>query len=513
MSSRSKNSIINLFVGGGAQIVFLLASFIGRSIFINLLNVDYLGVNGLFTNVLTILSFSELGISSALIFSMYKPAKENDTEKLAALLKIYKIAYRTIFAIIIVLGLVLMPFIGFFVNGETKIIEDIRLVFILYVGHTAATYAFSYRTSILTVYQKDYIVTAVQKLTSVVLIVIQLIVLYFVRNYYLYLSLSIVFTILGNVILHIFVGKKYFNIIKCPARKLDLLEKRRIKSDIGSIFFYKIGNVSLNATDNIIINALISISTVGIGSNYTMIFNGVQTVIDKAFYGMASSLGNLNAGDDVERKKRVFNELTTFVYWMYGLFSIGLALLINDFVSLWVGDDYLFSEYWTVLALAASFYVFGVNLVASNFRTTMGFFKEARLAPAIAAVLNIILSILLGKMIGLCGIFFATAISRLLTFGLFDPIIVFKKGLKEDVKKYYIKLLLFTALTIGIGVVCCFFVSLISLSGLLGFIAKGCVVFFLGNLLYFAFLFKTSGFKGLIQRLISLRQKRKAPNA
>lgn len=506
-TSKTKNSFINMLVGGGAQILYIFSTFIARTIFIKLLNIDYLGINGLFTNILTILSFSELGISSALVYSMYKPAKNNNNKLISSLLNLYRKAYNIIAFVILFFGCILIPFIPKLINGDIKIVENITIIYVLFLLHTVASYLFSYRKSLFTIFQKDYIITAVDRGILIGMTIIQLVFLYYTRNYYIYLFISIITVLLINVTLHVKAGERYAEIIKIKPLPIPVIEKQVIISNVRNIFFYKIGNISLNATDNIVVNALINISTVGLNANYVMLINGVQTVIDKAFYGIVASLGNLNASDDTEKKIKVMEELTTLTYWFYGVVSILLVLLLNDAIYLWLGPDYQFNNIFIIISMVLSFYVFGANLVASNYRTTMGFFKEAKYAPSIAAILNIFLSIVLGNLFGLSGVFIATAITRFLTFSLFDPIIVYKKGFNKNVLFYYVKYFYFLILTIFIGVFCGFLIRFIVTINIISFIVKIFVILILSNVLYYILLRKTAEFSSLMFRIKKILKK------
>ena len=262
--SKSRNSFVNLLVGGSAQVAYIISTFVSRTIFIYLLNVDYLGVNGLFANILTILSFTELGISSALIYSMYKPAKDYNVLSLASLLNVYRKAYNIIALVVFITGSIFIPFIPFLINGEPKISENISIIYFLFLLQTVASYLFSYRKSLFSVFQKDYIITLVDRGIMIGMTVIQLILLYFSRDYYLYLVVSIVTVLLINITLHVKAGKRFSAIINTFPSPLPEEEKRNIFNNVRDIFFYKVGNISLNATDNIIINAIINITTVGL---------------------------------------------------------------------------------------------------------------------------------------------------------------------------------------------------------------------------------------------------------
>ena len=503
--NRTRNSIINFLAGGSLQVIYILASFVARTVFISLLNADYLGINGLFTNILTILSFSELGISSAIVFNMYKPAAEGDTCRLAALLNVYRIAYRIVAATVLAIGFAITPLLPYILDETPDVRESITVIYWLFVANTASSYVFSYRKALFTAHQKDYVVVAVTRLFQIAMMAGQCLYLFFSRNYYGYLVLQIVATLVPNIIVHILAGKRFPEVISIGARKLPKQEQKKIMSDVGALFCYKVGVISMNSTSNVLITKLINVTTVGLCSNYVMVINAVETVLSKAFSGVVASIGNLNASADNKAKQSIIGELTTLTYWIYGFCAIALALLLNPLITVWIGSDYLIPDYMGALALVMTFYVFGMNLVASNFRTTMGYFQQVKFVPAIAAVMNIALGILLGKWIGLVGIYLATSITRILTFCLADPIVVYKKGLQTGVKKYFLKQLGFFVLTICNGGLCYWVISFITVGGFGGLLLKGITVVIVANLVYLIVLFRTPSFKKLLQRIKHIR--------
>lgn len=498
--SRTRNAIINLLVGGGLQTLYLLISFASRTVFIHILNADYLGVNGLFNNILTILSFSELGIGSAIIYNMYKPTRCGNFEEISALLNLYRKAYNLIAVIVSIIGLLIIPFLPYIIQESVDIQESLSIIYLLFLANTVSSYLFSYRKALFTADQEDYIITIIEKFTQIIFIILQLVFLYFTHNFYIYLSFQIIATLISNIIVYFCAGKKYTVIINNTQAKLQKSQTKKIMGDISALFCYKIGVISLNATDNILISKMINITVVGISSNYTMIVNALETIISKAFFGVVASIGNLNSTDNVAEKKQVFDELTTFAYWLYGFCSIELILLLNETIAIWAGTQYILPDFKSVIALVLTFYVFGSNYIASNYRQTLGYFKEARLVPAIAAVLNIIISIVLGKIWGLFGIYMGTFITRVLTFGICDPIIVYKKQFKINVFSYYIKQASFFCLTIINTIVCGYIISYISIDGILSLFIKAIIIAIIANMIYVITLLRTQSFRSLLLR-------------
>jgi len=500
-NSRTRNSIRNFGISMGAQIIALTATFINRTIFIRILNADYLGIDGLFTNILMILSFAELGIGSAVIYSMYKPVLQRDSRQVGALLNLYRSAYRIIAIVIFMTGLALTPFLHIIIEKQPAIKENLQLLYWLCLGNTVSSYLFSYRKALFTANQKEYVNVAIERSIRIGMTAVQLIFLYLTHNYIYYLSIQIVSTLLCNLILHFLARKKFPEVFFYKDEKMEPSEVKKIFKNISAIFCYKIGSVVLNATDNIIITKIIGLSIVGVCSNYTLLINTVESVLSRALNSIVASIGNLNATDDKTAKLEVMNQLSVCVYWIYGFCSIELALLLSDTIGVWLGSDYILNSTVVVFALVLSFYIYGTNFVPSNYRVTMGYFRDARLIPLFAALLNIVLSVLLGMRWGLFGVYISTSIARILTFGIVDPITVLKKGLSVGAKKFYFRQAMFFALTVANGLVCKLVISQIPIAGFGGLLVDGTVIAVMSNTIFFLVFYRTKEFKAVLKRL------------
>ena len=202
-TSRTKNAIRNSYVGLIAQVITLFLNFINRTFFIKLLNVEYLSLNGLFSNILSILSFTELGVGTAIAYALYKPVAYEEKEKIKSLLNYYKKVYRIIGITIFGLGLVLIPLFPFIIKEVPDVKESIYLIYILMLASTSATYFFSYKCTLLNVNQQNYLVTLFTNVSKVALVIFQIIFLLLTHNYIVYLLLQIFFNILGYILISI----------------------------------------------------------------------------------------------------------------------------------------------------------------------------------------------------------------------------------------------------------------------------------------------------------------------
>jgi O-antigen/teichoic acid export membrane protein len=504
-NSRTQNSFINAFFGIGAQVFTIILSFLARTIFIKSLSSEYLGINGLFANILTVLSLAELGLGNALVFNMYKPMKNNDTNKLQALMILYKKVYRIIALVVGFSGFVLSFYINYLIKNQPFIGENIQIIFLLYVFNSVISYLFAYKKSSFIVDQKSYIVNIYQQVFFILQLILQTFVLILTKNFYLYLFIQILCTFLNNVFVSCVANKRY-PYIENHGNIYAILskdEKAKIYSDVKALSISKIAGVVATGSDNIIISKLLGLSSVGLVSNYTLIFNSINGVIWNGLNGITASIGNFNVDATIDRRKSLFSQLFLCSFWLYGFTCICLLILINPFINLWLGINYVI-PIKNIFPLILTIYIGGVNYPAFTYRTTLGYFHEVKYYHVLSAILNIFLSIILGKIYGLIGVFIATPISRLCTSEIADGYYISKLGLKKSPITYFIKYYLYFGIFIINYFVTRYVILLVRCGGILGFMYKTIACVFLSNLIFYAFFSKTQEFKLLIDRLKEL---------
>lgn len=495
-NSRTINAIRNMSVSGISQVITLLMSFISRSIFIYTLGTEYLGINGLFTNILTVLSFAELGIGNAIIFSMYKPLANKDKQKLTALMNLYKNAYKLIGVVIAIIGLLIIPFLPYIIKDTPQIKENLVFIYVLFLANTVISYFFVYKSAIISADQQGYIVTSYQQIFRVIQSILQISILIISHNYILYLLIQIITTFLANYFIAHKADKMYPYLNEKNDIELSKKEKMLIFKNVKALFLYKFGSVILTGTDNIIISAFVGVESVGLSSNYTLIITSITNVINQALTAITASIGNLNAIESTKKKEDIFNQLFFISTWIYSFCSVGLLLFIEPFMKLWIGEEYILSK-GVLFSLVLTFYIVGVQFAAFTYRTTMGLFVQSKYSPIIAAILNIIISIYLSKYLGLAGIFLATSISRALTLCWIDPYYIYKLKFKTSSKKYFGKYFIYLIITFLTYLTFKFIFSLINLNGWSGLFTKAVIFTVLCNGLYILLSFRTVEFKGI----------------
>lgn len=500
---RVLSSLKNVTTGVIGQFLTLALSFVVRTVFIQQLGATYLGVSGLFGNILSILSFAELGFGQAIVFSLYKPIAENDIEKIKSLMHLFKTVYTWLFFLVLCLGLVLVPFLGIFVN-DIDAVPNLRLIYVMYVISSATTYLFAYKNTYLIATQCNYISTIISYYFSIGLALLQIIILLLTQNFLLYLGLQILSGIVQNATVAWETNKKFPFLKDKDIAPLSIDEKNKIKKNVGALAIYKVGTLSLNSTDNIIISKFVGIMSVGLYSNYFLLQYAVNGLLSTVFGNLTASIGNYNAIETDDNKYHMFKVLNLMSYWGYSVCSVCLFICMTPFIKCWVGDEYIMDNK-VCFVVAVNMYIAGMLFASFNYRQTMGLFIQGKLRPVISAIENILLSLILVKYMGITGVLWGTAITRLTTNGWYDPYIVFKKGLHISpwlyFKDYIIKLIV-ALLGGGLAFYIC---SLIPYKGLFSVIVKAFASFTIMNAIIAISFCKTEEFVYLFNILKNLK--------
>lgn len=436
---RTHNAVRNSIFGISYYFLTFIISFIAKTVFIKILGNEYNGLNGLFSNIISILSIAELGIGSAIIFNLYKPIAENNRELIKALMKIYKKAYQVIALIVFILGLLFLPFVNLIV-GENNINENLGVIFLLYLLSTIVSYLFTYNRSIIIAHQENYIIIICDILYKIILNIFQILILGYTKNYILYLLIQVIFTLVENIIITIIAYKKYPYLKEKNVKSIPKEMKENIFLSIKGLLYYKISGSFINGTDNIIIANFCGIITVGSYSNYLMIITVCTTLLSQAFSATTSSVGNLLATSD---DRNIINTYHNMLYLQFLINNVCYTLLYNIMhliIKMWLGTNFLLSND-VLLLLIISNYIASMGLVIRCFKESAGIYHEDRFIPIIEALMNIGISIVLGKLIGINGIILGTIISSLIRYIYDYPVYVFKRLFKESMSLYFYKML------------------------------------------------------------------------
>lgn len=491
--SRTKNSLINLTAAMVGQLVAVPIGFVARLVFIRILGAEYLGVNGLFTSILTMLSLVELGIGPAIIFSLYKPLAENDTKKVQAIMQLYKKAYAIIGIGIVILGTGLTPFLSYFIKDVPEV-KNIEIIFLLFVCNSAISYFYAYKQNLIIADQRRYIVTIYRYAFFSLLNLLQVAFLYTTENYILFLIVQIACTLLQNVMVAKTADKLYPFLQQKRTVELDGETVREIKKNTGAMVSHKIGEIVTNSTDNIVISAMVGTIWVGLYSNYILITIALNGIMGQFFSAITASIGNLGATSNKERLLGVFRRVQFATFWIFGLSSICLFYLFNPFIAVWIGKAYWLAMD-TVLLLAVLFYVQGMRRAVLTFREALGLYWYDRYNPLFQTVINIGVSIALAPKFGVSGVITGTLISLMTTCFLIEPYYLYKKGFASPLKSYYYRYAVYTAATVGTGAATGKVVGFVSGETLSALVGKCLVGLTVPNLIFFMLFCRTKEFQ------------------
>lgn len=435
-NNRFQSSMKNLASGFLSRFMIIILGMVVRTVFIYTLGNNYLSVNGLYTNILGMLSLAELGFGTAMVYSMYRPLGEHDDMKLASLITLYKKVYQVIGFVVLGLGLCVIPFMDYIIKDPPNI-KHLTLYYLMFLGNTVLSYwFFSYKRSILIADQREYVCTNYTNIFTIIKTVIQIIVLAALKNFTVYLVIQLLSTIGENIVISKIADKMYPSLTIKNPKKLSSIELKKIKNDVKGLMLSKIGHILLNSTDNIIISAFIGIYWVGLLSNFTLIIDAVTGVLCQMTSSLSASIGNYFVENKKEDGYILFNRIIFMNSWLYGIGSICLVILLNPFVTLWIGKGYTMS-FPIVLVLSLNFFIQGYMNTLWTFRSTLGLFTQGLFRPLIVAGINIVLSIILGINLGVFGVLIATSISRFVVNIWYDPLIIHKYGFEKPVGSFY----------------------------------------------------------------------------
>ncbi len=506
-NSRVKNSAFNFITNVMFQFISIITAFIIRRVFINTLGVEFLGIAGLFNNVLAVLSLAELGVGSAVSYSMYKAIAESDKDKLAALNNFYRTIYNRISICVLIIGISLLPFLKYIVKLDINV-PHLYAYYVLEVLNSVFSYLFIYKTAIVNADQSGYKLNKLSIVLQIIKFVLQIVSLICFKKYMLYILAGICVTIFGNVIKSIY-SEKWYPFIKDRSTQLSEVEKKEIWNNIKAMFLYRISGIVLNNTDNILISVIINTKMVGYYSNYFMINTKLHAILTMFFTSIYSSVGNLNATESKERRVFIFKVISLLSFWLYGLGTIGFYFCGEDIVRAITGSEQFVLGKDVLIACVILFYFNVLKQPILVYRETSGLFRYGKYSIVCSAILNIILSIILGLKFGVFGIVISSCISRFCCDIWYEPFVLFKRIFKESPRYYFLEQLKY-AFVFGICITLLIsinsFIDIKHLYLRLGVEAVLCFV--ISNLVFLLVFFKTKEFSYIKDKILLLAKKR-----
>lgn len=498
----AKNTTMAI-IGRGMAI---LMGFVGRVVFTHTLSEDYVGINGLFTDILNVLALSELGVGTAITYALYKPIAEKDMEKQKSLMKIYQFFYRIVAMFVLIAGLLVIPFMDILIKNQPQV-GHLTLIYMMYLANSVISYWWSYKKTLIDAHQLSYIGVLYQTSSWVIQNILQIIILLTTRNFILYLSILILCTLANNICISRKADKMYPYLKDKNVKKLDKEERKDIVRNIKAMLMHKVGNVAVNNTDNLLLSALVGTIAVGKYSNYYLIIRSVKQVLEQMFQGIAASVGNMGVEEGKERIRKIFEATFFCGQWMYGVITICLYEILDIFVGLSFGTQYVFHGSVT-LVLCLNFYLSGMRQATLVFRDSMGLFTYDRYKAIAEAVINLVVSLVLGYFFGKIGIFLGTMISTITTSLWVEPYMLYKHRLEMSSKGYFIKYFIYASITFVLWFAqdrVCQYIQMDNLW--MTCILRLLVCFVITNLIYLLIYHRTREFELLKKKGIYLIQK------
>lgn len=307
---RTNKSLVNMSAALVGQMISLIVAFAARITFTRLLGEVYLGVNALCTSIVGLLSLTEMGIGESINYKLYKPLAENNVEQVKSLMKLYKNLYKIIGVIIFIIGIMLLPFLDtLFAMSEKETVNDLQIIFFLFIVNSASSYWFSYRRALVISDQKRYIVTIIHYCFYCLMNILQILFLIKTKNFIAYLIIMILCTLAENIVIFVYAERIYPFLKEKNIDKLNKADIREIKKNTLALMYHKIGSTVVNSTDNILASKLVGIAIVGFYSNYLLVTTALNTIIAQLFSAVTASVGNLGASEATEKSEEVFSKM------------------------------------------------------------------------------------------------------------------------------------------------------------------------------------------------------------
>ena len=495
---RTKNASRNIFFGVILKAYQILVPFLMRTAMIYLMGVKYLGLNSLFTSVLQVLNLAELGVGSAMVYSMYKPIAEDDDTTICALMKLYRTYYRVIGLVIAVVGCSLTPFIPHLIKSDVPAGLNIYVLYILNLGATVLSYwLFAYKNSILQAHQRVDVVSKVTLITSTIQYGLQLFVLWAFHNYYLYVIVMLATQALTNIVTAVCADKLYPQFK--PKGRVDKTQVQRINHRIRDLFTSKIGAIIYDSADTIVISAFLGLTVLAVYQNYFYILNSITGLIAVVFAACTAGIGNSIVVESKEKNYQDLNKFTFIITWIAGFCSVCLLCIYQPFMELWVGNDLMLSLS-AVVCFVVYFFVRQFNALFNLYKDASGMWHEDRLRPLATALTNLVLNLILVQFIGIYGILLSTVLAILcvgipwLLHNLFT--VIFEK---KHMWPYISRLAKYTFVVFVSCVITYFICLRFNMSPVPTILVRGVICLIVPNLIYFLAFRKTKEFQQSLQ--------------
>ncbi|MCS8594987.1 transporter [Leuconostoc citreum] len=434
-SSTLKNIFKNGSIAGTTFLLSTIMSFAVRTFFVKNLGEAYLGLNGVFSSVIQMLSLTDLGMEAAFSFVLYQPIAQNDKSSVVKIIRTFKKVYETVGLIVLGVGLALIPFLSVIIGKQGNNLNNVLLIYGLFLANSVGSYFFTYNRTLLNSDQRNYVITLISFFVNLLGNILQIITLIYFKSPVIFALIMFCTTMTSNFLINLSVKKYYPFVFKKYSKKNLKLDKVTkiilIKNSIGGLS-NKIGSMVVFASDNILISIFVNLSTVGLYANYTMITNNLSGLINRMIQPMTASIGNMKETSD-EQILQFFKKFNLIVYSVPLFMAPQLFILLRPFIQWWIGGTYVLSQEITLLIV--------INLTLQIFRLPSLTFIDAyglqwvqKWKSIFESIVNVLFSLILLIVfnMGLEGILLGTIISTLVTVSWYEPYIVLKHAIKDD---------------------------------------------------------------------------------
>jgi hypothetical protein len=444
---RVKSATRNIAFGYVGQVATALMSFVLRKIFILYLAENLLGINSVYTNILAILNMAELGIGTALNFSLYAPVAQGDREKIKSYMQLYRKAYHIIALVVAAIGLAFVPFLKYLAKNPGNITpRDLTLFYFIFLFNTVSSYFVAYKYSLVNAEQKNYIQTNIITITKIITIAFQIAVLVSTQNFYIYLLTDAAIQLIQKIFVSRYLDNLYPYLREKDVKPLTQEESDSVWTKTKALVFHKVGDVARLQTDALIISSFIEVTMAGVVDNYNMVISTVSNFVNIIFNSVISSFGNLIATESQERQFKLFKVYRFFASWIYGFSCVGFMVLLTPLVRIWLDDSWILAPS-AVYCILIDYYFKGDRIVLSNYKTAAGVFEPDKYLALIQGGVNLAISIVLVQTpLGLTGVYIGTIVSGLIA-NITKPIIIYDTcfgkratGYFADTAKYLVSM-------------------------------------------------------------------------
>ncbi|MFU2032016.1 lipopolysaccharide biosynthesis protein [Bacillus wiedmannii] len=506
---RTKKSFINIIYNLAFNFINLFLGFFSRAIFLQVFNTDYLGLITIVTNIIGVVSLMELGVSAAIAYTLYSHLQDKNYKKINELMKFIKITYSIIGFLILGVGILVIPFFDIIFKSNLSSIE-VYVTYLLFLITTAFSYFMTYKQVLAISDQNAYVITRATGIIRVVKTIIQIAVILYAKNFLVWVILEC----LGNMVTYILINREidrkysWLNLKTVKKYKELARDNKNVLTNIKNIMVHKISGTVTTQTDSIIISIVSTTRDIALYSNYLLIVNGLTTIISQIFNGFTASIGNLISEGNNKKSYKVFLQLYYLEFFIGISASYTFYKLANDFIGVWIGKEYIFTQA-LVFVITCNFFIQVTRRTVDFFKDGYGIFWDVY-APLLQVVINLFVSIYLGEIYGVIGVYLGTLASSLPIIVFWRPYILFKAGFKSNVKSYFMHFTLLTSISLGTIIVVENIMSwfTIKVNGIGTLLINGFMTFSSITIILFICLFPISYFRTVIFKILSFLVKR-----